>query len=1789
MRTLVAITECVYALRHTDATSYSTLYTVSEKDAARYVPSSDIRPNRVKAEKAPRLREGKHGGQHGRHAAPPASTADTPFVSHTPSEWGGREAAHSFSSSSRRLFTQQETPAASEAAAAASMREQPELISVEESQLRYRWPREASSHASTKPDRSHAEKSYWSGEGGLWRSHTAHATPLLNEQEDAVPYCDRKSVSSVDGSGNTAPSLLRLRITPLPPSPSLVAPRDSTQGSGTYAPSTLQQATNEERQAVARRSAFLTTFTAANRTEEAARDESSYVSSVQQNGGPTRRSASSSQHLSAVVSQRAARLRPEQSADAEAVPATSSSTRFPSPSLQEWQREMQVLSPSQPNRPLRSALTTNTTTTTTPLAQSASPFSVTVAAVRHEGSVVSHGTIPSRLSMRSATTTQSNPPSPSPAAPAKDLFAATGTPTYRETPAQPQQNRSHSMRRSKSGGGSSGDSTMRRRGRDARHASTRRGSSASQSAASFVQDARRHGLSSQSSKEERGPMDRRTVDPSSRHSTKDGAAINDQGFRPYDVNASPLLERYTRHTAAPPEVGGGASRLAAHPLPRLASPPQRPHRALHLSPSPPSSPVPRSRLLREENEDISVGDGTALLRAAVQRMQQASDAAMDANATPTSHPSSAADRYALLVESARLLSSSVLVFTALAPGDRQHSTSAIRSASGVYGATPPHHTAASAQREEPLHYTELREPQARYTAGGASMNSAAASPLPAASPVPFDDNNSERLGHRGNAAAAPQHLHSPLRPQNIFANRMEEEMENGTAAALHAAPRHSGPLVTSVEQQQQRQPQQYTMRRSISADPSAHTTATSIASSVASVATEASVRRRAVLAPEDILKRSQRASHSSAGQRPTAHRGAPVEEPHAVPSAHHHIEGEGEEQQRRCPPLKTRHVRRSAESEPSRESAERSAGSSATREVSINRPPLCATHIFADANAARQPEVQEEAAAPLLSHPRTAQHRYYSYVSPVKNVSAREQQQQQTDEVITPRVVSASVSPLTPPPLASVDYRSPHRGAGAMEGRRECVAPRASCEAGWGEQPSVSELPPSRHHLRRQLEDTTVPRQQQLPASTVSNSTSFSHRHRAALPSIDSSTSAFDWVADDFAAAHPRYRDVSSDPADEEKESEEGRRPGCGGASPLSALSTLESRLSFSRVWSESPPHRQRASAAATTFTSGEGLSHLDVGAGSAGPLLRRRLSSGNSSSSVGRSLPPPPPPPLASASPSPIATPQRSPVQRPRQHSQQHANTQEGRGVHHGNPSFSFAGSLLSAGGQSSFSVERTPTMPSMAHVAAMEMSRSASQIPLGAALFADPLESSARSVTVGPQMEREGDEEVEGHARHRERGERAAVGGERGGSTDSNEAAGAVLWVDEEGRYFSQPRVVDTDDDDTHSFAGGPQRRADTRVSGEASSEDGPSRASTRPRAASEWEERRADMLMDETAAAVGGDGGERTRSSRQSTVLRSDDTEEKEAGTAPRWSGEPPPLRRNAGTHNKNACQEVKAMRDAAPRQQEDGAVPLNPVTAAQAHSSSSSAEQASRMSSASTSPQRSASAQSAFSAQEERWLLAAPAAALQWDAVEEQRDEAAFPGDHLPERQRRELSAAPPCHQHDATSKEAKQPHHNFLAQEDQSAAATRLRGTHIGLDLRSENSTAAASVLSPSLSSLASVPSSARHYHHDPQPPPLPLSASTAAATRARLAVPKALSKPPMVPTAQHHRPRLAEAAGHSRLLSPSLALSNTSEERDERVGAAQRRMEAENEEADFFEDDEDGYCSYGYGGEDMEV
>jgi hypothetical protein len=773
--------------------------------------------------------------------------------------------------------------------------------------------------------------------------------------------------------------------------------------------------------------------------------------------------------------------------------------------------------------------------------QSASPLTVTAAAGAHkEGSVTSHGTGVSRVSIRSATNSLSNQNSPLPVAPPLRATAADPV-SLRHIQAEQGTSQRSSMRRDASHEESQHQQVdSHHSGVRSAHAAAR----AAQSAAHFVLDTRRRlSPSCHRSDEElaSATQSRLSATPRSHEQSDNQRPLAEDvdhtttlAFSSHvspvrstnllesrlNLNITPTRTLCTGHTT--PAAATTTATFATHvvdagcnavnhtgehhhlsrapavwaaargDVPRLASPPQKPR---NMFPPPASAAAPLLPLWERSPAADAASSTTAMLRAAVHRMQQASSAAVDASTMPTPGPSSAEDRYALLVESARLLSSSVLVFTALAPGDRQHSTSAVRSASAVYATTPTPsrsrpHEAGPLPVREPLFYTSLKEHRTpRSSVKGASPE---ASPLPArrdAAQLPATVFGTYAAPTRDDvharsawsSSSPPPHSLPSSTQLNAKARRDEEaalahSAEKQVTSSARSSSSGDGGVVASDSRPSPTQ----TMRRSSFIDVKPNTVPSvassqqaksSHRSSLESSVSGVSERRRAVPAPDMIWENSQVSHQSSAAFSTRRRRSssssvdaaagvaenlptADVDDLRSTKGSSNSGSKGGRSAQERESSARQLRSRSGEDGGDggdvggnSRDAANHSSRSSAALVGDATRPappPPSATQLFPERDDQGEAEAWAEGSdSRVAAPPAEVPKRYYAYASPEKSIRLAARRETVPFGLLQshPHATSSlTFSPATPPPLASPGYRSPLAGKASAHGCLHCAA-----------------------------------------------------------------------------------------------------------------------------------------------------------------------------------------------------------------------------------------------------------------------------------------------------------------------------------------------------------------------------------------------------------------------------------------------------------------------------------------------------------------------------------------------------------------------------------------------------------------------------------------------------------------------------------------------------------------------------------------------------------------------------
>lgn len=1189
-------------------------------------------------------------------------------------------------------------------------------------------------------------------------------------------------------------------------------------------------------------------------------------------------------------------------------------------------------------------------------------------------------------------------------------------------------------------------------------------------------------------------------------------------------NASPhdLHTRYTTTEAA--GLGAQLNVNRCRQPPRLASPPQKPRRTLNITASLASREEAAEGRGREAEFTANntafpspSSPTTAVLRAAVQRMRQASNAAMDASTMSTPGSSAAEDRYALLVESARLLSSSVLLFTALAPGDRHHSTSAARSASAMYTAaspsssrSPPHSVVPASMEELPA-YTSMRDCYAILDLPGVTADVGhRVSPVQAWS-SPLHDTTT--------CAEALSSLSPPPRPVYAVPQSQCVDGRDGDGASAHFAVERQeaflSHMVESARSREGRRAQGPTMRR---APPSA------------AVCTESrSTRAGSVEFIEREAPTQNRCSSNSLAREVDNDQPAPLPPP---------------------PP-----------------------------------PSLSTTEL------SREEDVQKREGDGVDMHEASQtlmrQRRYSDYVSSVKSASLPQRQREQLPPLMTsdsPRTSVPTLSPLTPPPpplLARRDYRSSFSSKAAVVGAadaahscRHCVAQSEGVNEGAevnkredhhrdgsadGEVAArLTTLNNSAHtseeeyEAAHRLQHGRGLKRQVVPLNANNNnsnnmnvtpttSTSFSHVLFDRRQSVDSTDSAFEWMADDYAAAHQRYRDLSRPRA------QDGSSP----RSSRSLLSASENRTSARPLGGGSPVQRRSPN---SSFSSLERLSHDDF-SNPAPP--RMRPSTGNMSTNDddnnGNSGDPnrllsPPSHPSPQLSSSVLTRVLFEDLPHPQASSEQPTLAFQAA------PSLSFTGSVASAGVQSAVSMERTPTAPSMLPVAVLEMSTSEAQIPHAAALFADEPAACVTSVAVqGPLALAE--DNTDDHKKVHEDELRkdvcgGSVGSARDGKAKETLAGPRVLWVDEAGHFVTQPDLIE-EGDGTLLSRSPPYRHPNA----EGYNDRGPKSVAPQPKSL-------ANHFFSSSSRSRGGDLGEE------------EDDDDVADLAAPllrgRYAASPAPV--VTTTHVSSRLSKYCYDRDH-----------NHQCTSSGSHSSR---EESSSMSSASTSPEHSqhGSVQSAQS--EESTSRAAARRGLAEGNDAEAQTSAEDTQETLRRQRGPHVSSNPASFSvTDAMALQTDSKEQSYTHYVEDVAAPAHLP--------------ASVPLAQRSLSRSRSLSTSSRHL-----PPPFPTAKAAAPRTRlsvpAAASKPPMVptSSRPRLAEPEYHRSLLSPA-----LTPPTTTVSATNtdthaglegrdDQRDGQIGSCGGdRGHVSTIDANFFdEEDDNDYCGYGYGeGEYMDV
>ncbi|KPI87535.1 hypothetical protein ABL78_3378 [Leptomonas seymouri] len=1013
--------------------------------------------------------------------------------------------------------------------------------------------------------------------------------------------------------------------------------------------------------------------------------------------------------------------------------------------------------------------------------RSASPLAVTAAAAHGGDSVASHGTGASRASMRSATSSLSNENSPMPSAPGMPRY----TPSFSDRAdrgAGPRSSRGNT-----SSGGVRRDHHQREEDQRAptHHVIASSASAAtrsSESAAHFVLDIRRRFSLNSGDEDDQAaaPFHASTISGSRRRGegrhfidaaadwtaplsfSAAGSGDADASLLRSHSNRTPKRERYARYiTPATDGFRTAASAVhdhrlasppvsASRPMPPLASPPQTPHR--------PTCFFQFAAPSLQSGKSEECNTSTEMLRAAVRRMKQASDAAMDASCISTPGPSSAEDRYALLVESARLLSSSVLVFTALAPGDAQYSTSAARSASAVFAATPLQTRGQSRRAvplplEEPLSFMSMQRPSVVVAGEGRGVDSSA---------------SSERTWpSKGQSAASTAADASAQRCAVPASNTMLETPQasrHSSAAASAGVPPTSNIGSSAVEQTHGQgddavRSSNRNWRRSDEGD---------------AVAGEKLTARGSSRMNETSPDASRRSRYGTTAQETVTAKPTHLpfidllhENDSTLESSDMDAANEGAEASRtqRC---YGENVSSATATRPTDGPGEQLLGGPASPHLALSSvSPLTPSqeveldyrNLMPSSSASRglqrcELQTAENAVAasvqdgralpseqPIVSTCSPRCRKTDHHAEPLRRKAALPTLTRTSGEEATTKSSCADGDALWENKIVGeAAAEDPHSGA---EHERMLVQFREAMERheqdGRSSDARDDERLASLNDGRSGQDDDAWWRPQRARvrssrqragsnANTPRNSAGFSTQ-LTQCASTESMGSPFDWAAEDFAATHQWHSAPSGAQAEESRNS------------PFSAPSSSGGGASLEHMASVIPVPWRCGHAS----PSAEGLSGSDFSA--AAPRQMRRSVSNCSSGVPAASLRP---------SPSPFSNAALFDAQSPRDRS----SSSRSRPT----TSFPRMASLASVEGQSLLSAERTPTVPSTMRAATFEVSLSELHIPHAAALFSEKTARGELSAPTGPPPTPEVAEEE---------------------GLD-------VLWVDASGNYFTKPRLV-------------------------------------------------------------------------------------------------------------------------------------------------------------------------------------------------------------------------------------------------------------------------------------------------------------------------------------------------------------------------------------------------------------
>ncbi|KPA80488.1 hypothetical protein ABB37_04706 [Leptomonas pyrrhocoris] len=1406
--------------------------------------------------------------------------------------------------------------------------------------------------------------------------------------------------------------------------------------------------------------------------------------------------------------------------------------------------------------------------------RSTSPITVTAAAAaRGEGSVASHGTGVSRVSIRSAADSLSNQNSPAPSAPS--MPHATSRLLTHAVHSDSQKSSRCSSRSSRNGNSMRRDHHEHQSGQRAltlpahalfSTAATR----ASQAAVQYVLDIQRRLSPDTYEHDWQVQAPRRTFTTSDSRQRQKGQRVHDTSDNSAaapplspdaaeerstyacvplsHLNRTPHLERYTTAagarcgTADPthrdPYRSSRSSPLTSRPPPRLASPPKWPRLTLDLSHSlAPPLPAPPPGQNNEE-PDAS----TEILRAAVHRMQQASSsAAVDHSAVSTPGSSSAGDRYALLVESARLLSSSVLVFTAFAPGDRQLAHSAARSASAADAGTPPQsrsqpRRALPLSRDEALSYWSVRD---RYTAsaeqatllssqtessarrrGDREVSASQGRPrrsleggagdaeremsLREPSPVSDGHRSASCQSHCSGVAreAAPIQFAPLSATQLLYRDNVRPERRETVDAhedpPASRAPRRYYKYMSPVRPTQQTNGQRDLLRAGLESP-----CLTSLLLSPLSPPSLASPQNR-----------SPRAREATSQER---HCGEPQTAESDVDSILQHSKVMRSKQPN-TPGLSPCFGTAECVAEPRRlKEARMALERSSSGDATTTTLPLF------------DKDVKQEGAAALTSS-EEGQHSGSNHSKSAlrSRDGVREEEGEEYDEQ-----------------QADAHSRSPSDAFSEQTDEAERSPPRARGLNG-------------QRRSRSNGDTNNI-------ANTSTTSASFSPAQLTPYQSTEGVGWGFEWVAEDFAAAHQRYCDGSSVRFED------------GAGSPVSAPSASESRASAGHYANGSP----LLSRCRNTSLSAERLSNDEFSASAAAPPRARRSISASSSGMPVPSflIPPSSFSNTTSSDPRHPHNPGGAPLAFPTA------------------PSVSFSSSLTGMRTQSTLSAERTPTMPSSMDAAALEMSTSGVHTPHAAALFADLLAASTTSV--------------------------ATVGSPPPPEMEAGKEGQDVKRSDSSGHSFTQSNGVQRSEDGPVTAASSQERRTigasstdDTRLvasmphGGSSAVEDGdgdvrepplqPPRQSTQLHGNAPYDHR-CERCDDRNGSDGRSDADKQCRKAIALSSAR--DGAESEAMEDDAFDDTPP--RRSGRTFSPAPVICTHGGRRGEAFSNDGSSIECSTTLPAQAEWSeaSSGGEPGLRRSALSATSSSSPPPTRETTGVQHRSGTPTPLEDTEKGGTRPRPRHHHPSNDDEPGEPR---CSSPPLPKDDrmrTCNSYGNVVHFDKRSGDQESAAATTTveeKATRRKHPMTSDASTAA---VAKDASPGQTEPEASPRTHHDVQdtvallpclahlPPPLP--PAKAAASRTRLSVPGALSKPPMAPTS--HRPRLATSTRPHPILffpAPTAATSASKEERRRDVPAAAgdaERGHASSKEADYFDAEDDGCCGYEYDVAYMEV